>query len=534
MSQLAVRGLSKAYGRRILFDDVSFTVRPGEHVGIVGDNGAGKSTLLRLIAGLELPDAGQITLQARGGVGHLDQTIDLPPSATVQQAIDAALADLRGLERELRALEARLASGHAETLVKYGEVLNTFEARGGYAMDAAIEAALDGLGLGNISRDRLLGTLSGGEVRRLALACLLAAAPEVLLLDEPTNHLDDASLTWLEERLRSHRGTVVAVSHDRLFLERIATAILEVDADRQTVARYGDGYAGYLREKAAARRRWEEAYAHWLANVEAVTQRAETAGRRVGYGRRTDNDKVSFDQHAARVDRQVASRIRNADERLRRLNEDPVPRPPDPLRFTSRFDGGDASGVLVALDKVAVAERLHVQDVVIGAGDRLLITGPNGAGKTTLLRVLAGELVPRHGTVQRRGRIGYLPQEVPATQSRRPLLHAFAEGLPGHSDDHVERLLGLGLFHEDDVWVPVARLSVGQRQRLALARLLLHEFDLLLLDEPTNHLAPDLVEELEAALVAFGGALVVVSHDRLLRRRLGAPERTMRAGRFVA
>jgi macrolide transport system ATP-binding/permease protein len=533
MSQIALKRVSKAYGRRVIFDDVSFTVRPDEHVGVVGDNGAGKSTLLRVMAGRERPNAGEITLQARGGIGHLDQTLELPPSTTVQQAIDAALADLRGLERELRALEANLATGPTAALERYGELLSTFEAHGGYAMDTAVDAALDGLGLGHISPERTLDTLSGGEVRRLALACVLAADPEILLLDEPTNHLDDASLSWLEERLHAHHGTVVAVSHDRLFLERIATAILEVDAAQQTVARYGDGYAGYLHEKAAARQRWHAAYATWQADVEEVTHRAETTARRVGYGRRTDNDKVGFDRHGARVDRQVSSRVRNADERLRRLNDEPVSKPPDPLQFKSRFDGGDTPGVLVALEGVSVEGRLTETSLVIGAGQRMLIRGPNGAGKTTLLQVMAGELAPRGGTVRRRGRIGYLPQEVPATPSRRPLLHAFAEGLPGEPDEHMQRLLGMGLFREDDVWMPVARLSVGQRQRLALARLLLRGCDLLLLDEPTNHLAPDLAEELEAALLAFSGALVVVSHDRLLRHRLGVPERLMQAGRFA-
>jgi macrolide transport system ATP-binding/permease protein len=533
MSQVALKSVSKAYGRRVLFDGVSFTIRPGEHVGIVGDNGAGKSTLLRLMIGLERPDAGDITLQAAGGIGHLEQTLELPPSATVQQAIDAALADLRRLETELRSLERRMTAGHTDALTRYGEILNAFEARGGYAMDDAVTAALDGLGLARIGRDRLLGTLSGGEGRRLALACLLAAAPEIMLLDEPTNHLDDASLAWLEERLRSHRGTVGLVSHDRLFLERVATAILELDADQQTIVRHGNGYAGYLHEKVAARRRWEADYAAWQAEVDEVIQRSMTTARGVGYGRRTDNDKMGFNFHASRVDRQVASRVRNAEERLRRLQADPVARPPDPLAFDSRFSGGNTSGVLVALDQVSVSGRLEVPELTIRAGQRLLIRGPNGAGKTTLLRVMVGDLAPEIGSVRRAGRLAYLPQEVPATHSPRPLLHAFAEGLPGPPDEHVEHLLSLGLFHEDDLWVPVARLSVGQRQRLALARMLLHECDLLLLDEPTNHLAPDLVEQLEAALLSFEGALIVVSHDRLLRSRLGLPERLMDSGRFV-
>ena len=225
--------------------------------------------------------------------------------------------------------------------------------------------------------------------------------------------------------------------------------------------------------------------------------------------------------------------MRNAEVRLRRLNDDPVAPPPEPLVFGSRFGSGDEEGTLVSVSGVSVSGRLDDTNLTIAAHQRLLISGPNGAGKTTLLRVLAGELPPDQGLVCRRGRVGYLPQEVPATQSRKTLLAAFSDGLGGHPDDHVERLLALGLFHEDDLWVPVARLSVGQRQRLALAILLIHDVDLLLLDEPTNHLSPELVEDLEAALGAFTGALVVVSHDRLLRQRLAAPERRMDAGRLL-
>jgi macrolide transport system ATP-binding/permease protein len=537
MAQLVLRGVNKAYGRRVLFENVSFSVRPGEHVGVVGDNGAGKSTLMRMLAGVERPDSGQVVLQAPSGVGYLEQTLDLLPSATVREAIDSALSDLRNAERELRSAEANLAHATPQALERYGQLLSAFEARGGYGMETAIDAALTGLGLRDIARDRRLVSLSGGELRRLALACLLASGPEVLLLDEPTNHLDDACLDWLEQRLQAHRGTLVAVSHDRLFLERIATAILEVDPDQQTVIRYGDGYAGYLREKAAARRRWEEAYERWLAEVRAVSERAATTAREVGYGRRTDNDKVGYNLHGARVDRQIASRVRNADERLRRLHESEVERPPDPLQFSARFHeggGGEASGVLLSVADVRVEGRLRVSELSIGARDRLLITGPNGAGKTTLLRVFVGELRPDRGVVHRRGRIGYLPQEVPAIHSQERLLHAFSRGLGNQLDEQTQLLLSLGLFHEDDLWVPVSRLSVGQRQRLALARLLVHDYDVLLLDEPTNHLAPDLVESLETALVDFKGAMVIVTHDRRLRQRLQLPARTMYAGQLVA
>jgi macrolide transport system ATP-binding/permease protein len=534
MFQLALRGVTRIYSRRVVLDDVSLTVRQGERLGVVGDNGAGKSTLLRLMTGLERPTAGRIVLQSPGGVGYLSQTLDLPYAATVAEVIDQALAEFRTIEHELRQLESRLAAADPATLARYGDVLGLFEARGGYQVDANMDAALLGLALAHVGRDRQLSTLSGGERRRLALACVLATSPWLLLLDEPTNHLDDACLEWLEERLRNHRGTLVAVSHDRLFLERVATAILEVDAAQQAIVRHGDGYPGYLREKAAARRRWQDAHTRWRKDVEAVTLRSATTARELGYARRKDNDKVGYNAHAARVDRQVSSRVRNAEERLRRLTDDPVPRPPDPLELRGRFDNAHAQGPLLKLEGVRVDGRLETTDIVIQQGERVLITGPNGAGKTTLLRVLAGDLDPDQGVVQRTGRIGYLPQDVPVTRSQQRLLHAFAEGLPGDADDHLQLLLGLGLFREDDAWVPVARLSVGQRQRLALARLLLHEVDVLLLDEPTNHLAPDLVENLEEAVLAFEGALVIVSHDRLMRQRLGIPERRMLAGRLSA
>ena len=533
MSQLALRGVSKSYGGRILLEQVSLTVRPGEHVGVVGDNGAGKSTLLRLIGGRERPDSGEVTVTAAGGVGYLGQTLDLPLEYTVQQAVDAALADLRELERVLRRAEALFGGAGPVELAVYDDLLAAFEARDGYAADARVDAALHGLGLAGLGRDRLLGSLSGGEAARLALAGLLAADPELLLLDEPTNHLDAAALGWLEDRLRAHRGTVVAVSHDRLFLDRVATAILEVDAERRSVTRYGEGYAGFLAEQAAARRRWEQAYQQWCDDVEELTNRSATSARQVGYGRRKDNDKVGFNRHAGRVQSTISRQVRNAQEMLRRLQAEPVPRPPDPLRFAGRLTGG-AAGTLARLSGVSVGTRLAIGELRVEAGERLLVHGPNGAGKTTLLRVLAGELAPDRGRLQRRGRVGYLPQEVPVSPPRATLLAAFAAGLPGPVDEHAEALLALGLFRPADLAVPVGRLSVGQLRRLALARLLVHDADLLLLDEPTNHLAPELVEELEHAIGEYAGAVILVSHDRLLRRRFAGTQYELRAGQLVA
>ncbi len=531
-SQLALKGVSKSYDERVVLHQVSLTVRPGEHVGLVGENGSGKSTLLRLIAGMESPTDGEITVMADGDVGYLGQTLDLPGDSTVQDTVDWALADLRDLERRMHDAEATLGSASPAELEAYGRLQTLYETRGGYEADARVRTAMDELGLSHLTRDRTLDSLAGGEQARLALACVLAAAPDLLLLDEPTNHLDDSTMEWLENRIRTHPGSVIVVSHDRTFLERTVTAILEVDGDRHKVERYGNGYEGFLKAKAAARQRWEQEYADWLAEIDQQTERKGTTAHRVGYARRYHSNKLQFHNHGLRAERQVSSRVRNAEERIQRLRDNPVPRPPDPLRFTMSLSSGRAEGTLVAASEVVVADRLSVRDLTVTAGQRILICGANGAGKTTLLQVVAGVLEPDAGTVERRGRIGYLPQEVTVSHPRRELLTAFGDGMVGTPDEHAERLVSFGLFRTEDFRLPVGALSVGQQRRLVLARLLARETDLLLLDEPTNHLSLTLVEELEEALAKYDGAVVVVSHDRRLRSRFIGRQYEMRGGRL--
>ncbi|WP_314253488.1 ribosomal protection-like ABC-F family protein [Streptomyces sp. DSM 40907] len=534
VAQLSVKAITKSYGTRTVLDQVSFTVRPGEKAAVIGENGSGKSTLLRLLAGAEVPDAGQTTVSFPGGTGHLSQTLDLDPDRTVQDAVDLALAELRDMERRLRAAEQRLAGAPPEELDAYGELLIAYEERGGYEADARVDAALHGLGLAGITRDRLLGSLSGGEQSRLALACVLAAAPELLLLDEPTNHLDAAAVRWLEEYLRAHRGTVVAVTHDRGFLERIATTILEVDRGARTVHRYGDGWPGYRAAKAAARRRAEQEYADWLQELARTEELLEAAGKRLST---TGKDpRQGFGKHRRSHEAKLGGQVRTVRDRLARLRDNPVAAPPEPLRFTvappTASAGQHADTPLAQLDGVTVAERLRLDGLLaIAPGQRLLVTGENGAGKTTLLRVMAGDLEPDTGVVRRPAHIGYLAQELPARSTRLPLLAAFAAGRPGLPEEHAEQLLALGLFREEDLDVPVAALSAGQQRRLQIATLVTRPADLLVLDEPTNHIALDLVEDLEAALAAYPGAVVAVSHDRGFRRRFPGERLELRDGR---
>lgn len=522
-TQITARGITKSYADRLVLDAVTCSFPVGQRTGIIGENGSGKTTLLRLLAGREQPDHGEVIVSADGGMGYLAQEIVLPQQWTVQAIIDDALSEFRLIEARMRRLESAMADCDEAVLVEYGRLMTVFELRGGYDADARVQRVLSGLGLGWLRRDRVVGSLSGGEQVRLQLAAVLAASPEVLLLDEPTNHLDDQALTWLEDHLRARRGTTVAVSHDRVFLERVATTLIEVDADRRTLARYGTGYSGYLVEKAAARQRWMQAYERWQADVGRLREAAATTARRVAPNRAmTDRNKMAYDRARGRVQQSLASRVRNAEERLHRLLDAPVPAPPTPLRFTPALHASRVRGVVLDAMAVAVTGRLRTTSLALKAGERLLITGPNGAGKTTLLRVLAGELDPDAGQITRRGRVGYLPQQVAVGGVDETVLTAFARGRDDTAEAHTERLMSLGLFTRDQLGVPLTKLSTGQRQRLTLARLVTDPVDVLLLDEPTNHLSLALVEELETALEDYTGALVIVSHDRRLRQRWNA------------
>ncbi|MGW3323791.1 ATP-binding cassette domain-containing protein [Streptomyces virginiae] len=518
-TRIVLSEVTKSYDTHIVLDRVSCTVRPGERVGVVGDNGSGKSTLLRLLAGRERPDHGEVAVTAPGGIGHLAQTLDLPPTARVGDAVDLALADLRALERRIRAAERRLHRAEPEELLAYGDLLAAYEARGGHDAERRVAATLRRLGeRAELDPDRRLGTLSGGGRSRLALAATLAAEPELLLLDEPTNDLDDEAVAWLEEHLLAHRGTVVAVTHDRLFLDRVTTAVLEVDQDRRTVRRYGNGYAGYRTGRAAERSRREREYEQWREEVRGAERLADTnIGRFATIPRKLPRGFSGAGAFRARSRTHgAASRIRAARERLARLTEHPVPPPPRPLVFTGRFTDGSAGAGAgaetgsVEVTDVALPGRLAPLSLTLAPGERLLVTGPNGVGKSTLLHLLAGELEPARGGVRTPPRVGLLRQDDPWQREPRSVVEVFGQ-------EYADLVAGHGLLAPADLVRPVRALSAGQRRKLELAHLVARPLDLLLLDEPTNHLAPAVVEELEAALAHFGGTLVLVTHDRRLR-----------------
>ncbi len=529
-----IRNGSVRFAERTVLTGIDLSIGPTERIAIIGDNGAGKSTLLRAVAGSVPLSSGERQVTIPGGISLAEQHPEFPPNATVAEALDALLAEIRGLESQLADLYTRLSDAPAAEqqalLEQIATVIDQLEARDAYGMEQRLDSALDKLGLGGLDRARPVRSLSGGERARLALAAALSSEAELLLLDEPTNDLDDAAIVWLEDRLATHRGALLIVTHDRAFLDRFATDILHLE--HGSVRRYGDGYSGFLKAKAAERQRLLELHEDWQQELARNRQLVVSNAFRLDAIPRK-MERAAFGHGAFRArgrDHGAMGRIRIAKQRVARLLDEPAEKPAEPLRFTppdhsSVSIAATDAEPLISVEDVCVGAdgdgpQLFLARLEIAAGERVLVTGPNGAGKTTLLRVLAGELDVDRGLVRRREdlRVSWLRQELSLTGSRS-LLEAFASATHDYLDAAADRLLSFGLFGLEDLERPIGLLSIGMRRRYEVAVALAAPSDLLLLDEPTNHLAPELVEQFEEALETYEGAVVTVTHDRKWRAR---------------
>ncbi|PFG36800.1 macrolide transport system ATP-binding/permease protein [Flavimobilis soli] len=538
-AMLVASDLSKSYEDRTVLAHVDLAVDPGHRVGLVGENGVGKSTLLRLIAGVEDPDSGSVDRPVR--LGYLHQEAPYRHDAVVGDVIDAALADVRALTAELEAAAAAVDAAPDDArdaaAARYAAVLVRAEAADVWGADVRVARTLAGLDVADLGRDRRIAFMSGGQRTRLGLAALLIRQPEALVLDEPTNHLDDGAAEFLADALRALPGAVLFASHDRVFLQEVATEIVDLDPTREATAAgrtattwYGGGYRDYLTAKAKERRAWQAQYEAEQEELATLRESVRVRARQVGHEREmTDRNKMAYGKRGDRVEGQVSRRVRNARTRLETLEAEQVPRPPVPLRFTPPSGralkpgpDGEAPVVLEVrrgvvqgrLDLLAAGQgRLRVR-----AGDRLLVTGTNGAGKSTLLHVLAGDIPLTSGSLHRADgvEVALLEQDLHLAGEKRSPRELLTLMAGARASDRVR---DFGLVAARDLNRRIGDLSVGQRRRVVLAMIVMHSPHVLLLDEPTNHLSLTLAEELMEALEGWPGAVVVASHDRWLRRR---------------
>ncbi len=497
---LAARDISKSYAAAQVLDRVSLVVAPGDRVGIVGPNGIGKSTLLRVLAGLEEPDTGRVV---RGGaVGYLPQELETRPGESVRGYL-ARRTGVGAAEEEMERLAARLATEH-EMAADYSAALERFLALGGEDFDARAAAVLDDVGLGR-SSDRELGSLSGGEAARAALAAILLSRFDVFLLDEPTNNLDFAALEQLEEFLRGLAAGVVLVSHDRDFLDRTINRVVEFEGETRRVHEYAGNWSQYEAARALARSRHEAAYATYV-------------GERERYSLLLSERRTQARAGGAMADRRgtnaLRGKVNQARNHLERLEQ--VEKPWSPWQLQMELAPAPPTGRIAELAGAVVevgSFTLGPVDLVLGFGDRLAVVGANGTGKTTLIRALTGDLPLARGS----RRVGPSVVFGELTQARDlfsgVLLDDFAE-LSGLAATDARTLLAKFALGADDVVRPAPSLSPGERTRAGLALLSARGVNCLILDEPTNHLDLEAIEELETALATYEGCLVVVTHDR--------------------
>jgi ATPase subunit of ABC transporter with duplicated ATPase domains len=503
---ISFSNVSKQYGKQVLFIDAGFQLNPGEKVGLVGPNGAGKSTLFRMIMGEETADDGSISIPKKLSIGYFRQEVDEMAGRPVLDEAIAGSGRLGDLHHELmdlqRAMEDPEAENFEATLDRFGHVQEEYQHSGGYELEARARACLHGLGFEEEQIDGDVGALSGGWKMRVAMAKVLLGTFDVLLLDEPTNHLDIESILWLESYLKGVNATLLMTSHDKDFMNRIVTKVLEIDGGDITT--YSGNYDFYVRERDIRETNQAAAYERQQAKLAKEQRFIER-----------------FSAHAAKA-AQVQSRVK-ALEKIERIE---LPKKRRVVKWDFRIPGrsGDDVALLKGIAKSYGKRTLYRGfDFHIRRGERWCVMGKNGAGKSTLLKMVAGVLDPDAGDVRLGAslKLGYFAQQsLDLLDPELTVLEQMQKDFPVEGLGVLRNLLGAFQFSGDDVDKPVRALSGGEKSRLAMARMLFNPPNFLVLDEPTNHLDLATKEMLIEALKDFEGTMLFVSHDRTFLRGL--------------
>ncbi len=518
---LSVQHISKSFGEETVLDDVSFHLEDQEKSALVGINGSGKSTLLKIIVGELEPDSGTITVAKEKKVGYLAQYQETFGDNTVYDEVMEAKSDLVEMEERIRSMEKQMQDLSAEEagpfMDKYHSLLHEFEALDGYSCASEVSGVLKGLGFSENDFSRRCSELSGGQKTRVALARLLAAHPDLLLLDEPTNHLDISSIRWLEGFLLNYRGAVLVAAHDRYFLDRVVTKVVEISRHHASV--YSGNYTYYA--ECAAKKREEEQRA-WFNQQREIRRQQEVIDKLRSFNREKSVRRAqSREKMLEKMD--VFERPQDENSRMRIILTPAVESGKDVL---------SVEGLAKSFGEKHLFEGISFD---IRRGEHIALIGENGTGKTTILKILNGVLEADDGMfrIGTNVRIGYFDQEQQILHPQKTLFDEISDDHPEMTQTRIRNVLAAFLFTGDDVFTRIEDLSGGERVRMSLAKLMLSEANFLMLDEPTNHLDIVSREILESALNSYEGTVLFVSHDRYFINRTASRILELDRGRIT-
>lgn len=520
MSEISFRAVGKTYdGFTYPLRDLSFDVYKGEHVALLGENGSGKSTVLKLISGALSPDEGEIFISRQSSVAVLTQIPNFPADFSTEDVLKDAQRELFEAETRLRELEKQMANcKDGSVLAEYDRLSENFRLSGGYEKDAERARVAFGLQIDDEMREKRFSSLSGGEKTRVCLAALVLKEPDILLLDEPTNHLDTPACEWLEERVRSFKGTVLTVSHDRYFLDKTADRCIVLEEGKAEF--YAGNYSFYLEESHRREKAALESYEKDLKDAKKLLESAEML-------------HIWGNKGKGRLHRRAFSMEKKAAELM------PEKRPQQKLKFGSRFKSTSYTGDTlfdIRHIKMAFGERelFEIRDTLLRAEERVALIGPNGSGKTTLIKILLRELKApvNHFTRGDSLKTAYLPQEISFSDESESILDCYI-GLLKQTPTQARNTLARFGFRGEDVFKSIDSLSGGERTRLKLSLIMQGDANLLILDEPTNHLDLKSREWIEEALFDYTGAMLLVSHDRYFASKFAERIWEIRDGIFT-